>query len=416
MKKQKSIKIITKYWGEIDPNSLESYRRKSGYEALRKALRQDSEVILQEIIKSGLRGRGGAGFLTGAKWQLAAEKNSSKKYFIANLNESEPGVFKDRLLAENNPHQIVEGLIIAAYAVGATRAFIYLNPCYKKAKMLLENALREAYEKKILGKSVMGSFFELEIEVFEGAGSYVCGEESALVNSMEGRRAEPRKRPPFVCEQGLENFPTVVNNVETLANIPEIILNGADNYRHLGAIDSPGTKLFCIDGSVESPGLYEALLGVTTRELIYDYAGGVQRGKDFLLAQIGGVGGFFAPTGLLDEPLVYGRNTKLALGSGGILVLDKMVDWKKLMVSWMRFFQRESCGKCVPCREGTFRALAILRRLEQGDFSEDDLKDLKKIIWALEKTSFCAFGRFAANGIKEVMRYELVQDFKERLI
>lgn len=406
--KQKSIKILTKHWGEV--GSFDSYRKKHGYEALQKALRQAPEIILKEISNSGLRGRGGLDFLTGIKWQLAAKQTVQKKYFIANLNEPEPGIFKDRLLAENNPHQIIEGLIIGAYAIGASKGFIYLNHFYQQAKVSLENALQELYRKKILGRSILGSYFDFEIEIFEGAGVYVSREESALVNSMEGYRAEPKKSSSLACEHNLNGCPTVINNVETLANVPEIILNGADNYRSIGAVGSFGTKLFCVDGAVEYPGLYEASLGTTVRELIYDYAGGIKKGEEFLLAQIGGVGGSLAPLGLLDEPLIYGRRKKLNLGLGGILVLNKAVDWKKMLISWMRFFQRESCGKCVPCREGTFRALAILQRLEKNNFSEDDRKDLKKIVWTLEKTSFCNFGYFAANAIKEVMRYGLVKE------
>lgn len=407
-----NAKILTKHWDQINPNSIESYLKKGGYEGLQKALRKEPEDVVGEVKKAGLQGRGGGGFAAGDKWEITAKIKSDPKYFICNLDESEPGAFKDRMLAEKNPHQILEGIIIGCYAMGAKKAYIYLNGNFKVAQGLLQKAIEDCYERNFLGQSVIGSAFDLDMELFMGAGAYICGEESALINSMEGKRGEPRKRPPFVCDCGLWNKPTVVNNAETISNVPWILKNGAKKYQALGIKEAPGTKLFCVDGAVAHPGIYEAPLGTSVRELIYDLADGIALRKEFWFAQVGGSAGHIVTKGLLDETPTYSKNAKVHLGSGAVLVIDKSVDLKKLMLSWMRFFQRESCGKCVSCREGTFRLLTILKRLEKGDFSKNDKEDMEKLIYTLDKTTFCSLGQFSVVGIKDVIKYKLIDEFK----
>jgi len=366
--------------------------------------------VIQEVKKSGLTGRGGGGFPTGQKWEIAAQQSGKKRYFICNLDESEPGTYKDRMLAEKNPHQLIEGIAIGAYAIGATQAFIYVNGYFAVARRILEDAIEQADALDFLGRGVMGSLFDLEITLVVGAGAYICGEESALINSIEGKRGEPRHRPPFACACGLFEKPTVVNNAETIANIPWIINNGAKEYSGIGIKGSAGTKLFCIDGAVKLPGVYEASLGVSTRELIYEYAGGLQAGTEFWFAQVGGAAGSIVPSGLLDETPGYGKNEKIALGSGSVLVVDKNQDLKKLILSWTRFFQRESCGKCVPCREGTFRLKAIIERLCNGNFNENDREDFHKLIWTLDNTTFCPLGKFSVIALKDVVKYKFVKE------
>ncbi len=404
------IKIITKYWDQIDPHDIRSYQKNGGYKALRRVIRMNPAEVISEIMSSGLSGRGGAGFSTGKKWEIATKQGGKERYFICNLDESEPGTFKDRMIAEKNPHDLLEGIAIGSYAIGAKRAFIYINGNFALAKAILERAIQQANEGNFLGKGVMGSLFDLELTVISGAGAYICGEESALINSIEGKRGEPRKKPPFACECGLFGKPTVVNNAETIANIGWIMRNGAQEYKKIGSKEQAGTKLFCIDGSVKMPGIYEASLGSTAKELIYDLAGGMINGTDFWFAQIGGSAGHLVPIGLIDEAPGYGKGAKIPLGSGSILVVDKNQDIKKLMLSWIRFFQRESCGKCVPCREGTFRLKSIIERLENGNFNENDREDFHKLVWTLDNTTFCPLGKFSVTAIKDVVRYKYIDE------
>lgn len=400
------IKIITKNWNTVDPKSIDSYLKKNGYRTLQWVLREKKpEEIIAEIKNSGLQGRGGAGFPTGLKWEMTVKASGKEKYFICNLDESEPGTFKDRLLAENDPHLLIEGIIIGAYAVKAEKAFIYLNGNFHNAKDILEKAIKQCYERRILGRSIMGMAFDLELEIFVGAGAYICGEETALLNSMEGRRGEPRLKDVFPCESGLFCRPTVINNAETIANIPWILKHGADEFSKIGMKKSPGTKIFCVDGAVKIPGAYEAPIGTSVRTLIFDYAGGLRPGTELWFAQIGGSSGKLAPAALLDEMPSYDKNSKIPLGQGSILVIDKNQDIKKLVSSWVNFFQRESCGKCVPCREGTFRLKLIIDRLISGDFDKNDAEDLEKIIWTLDNTTFCPLGKFAVTALKDTIKY-----------
>lgn len=406
-------KIITKHWDKVDPWEINSYRKKGGYLVLKDILRNNKpHEIVNEIKKSGLQGRGGAGFSTGEKWGITAKQLSETKYFICNLDESEPGTFKDRMIVEKNPHQLIEGIIIGAYAIGSKKAFIYLNGNFKIAEKILNKALEQARKEKILGRGVLGSAFDLEIEVLVGAGAYICGEETALLNSMEGKRGEPRIKTIFPCERGLFCKPTVINNAETIANVPWIIKNGAGEFKKVGIKKSPGTKLFCIDGSVECPGIYEAPIGVSVRDLIYEYAGGTRRGTELWFAQVGGSSGRLLVVSHLDETPSYSRDSKIPLGQGSILVVDKFQDIKKIVQSWINFFQRESCGQCVPCREGLFRLKAMIDRLNSRDFDKNDKEDLGKIIWTLSNTTFCPLGKFSVTALKDVIKYKLIEELK----
>lgn len=406
------IKILTKFWGQIDPHLIDTYRKKGGYGSLKKVLREMKPLeVIEEIKKSGLQGRGGAGFSAGDKWEIASKVPMDTRYFICNLDESEPGAFKDQALAEKNPHQILEGILIGCYAIGAKKAIIYLNGRFKQAQQTLEKAIAQAHERRFLGESIMGFAFDVEIELFMGAGAYICGEESALINSLEGLRGEPRLRPPFPCNCGLDSSPTVVNNAETISNIPWIIKYGAEKFSNVGIKSSPGTKVFSIDGAVKHPGIYEAPIGQSVRDLVFKIAGGMEDGKEFWFAQVGGSSGRIVPAGKLDEVPSFSRDANIPMGSGAILVIDKRQDIKKILLDWIHFFQRESCGKCVPCREGTFRLKLILERLHSGEFNKNDREDIEKILWTLENTTFCPLGKFATIAIRDAMKYKLVKEF-----
>ncbi len=377
-----------------------------------KALKMGPDQVLQEVLASGLAGRGGGGFPTGKKWQTALEQKASENYFICNLDESEPGTYKDRYLAESSPHQLLEGIMIASFALKVKKAYIYLNGNFHAARQLLQNALQQAQEAGFLGENILESGFDLEIELFVGAGAYICGEESALINSIEGKRGEPRRRPPFACVCGLHNRPTVVNNAETIANLPWIIQNGGKAYSRVGLPDQPGTKLFSIGGMVRNPGLYEFPLGVSVRELVYKAGMGMRPGLDFWFAQVGGSAGRLVTRNLLDEIPSYSRKARISVGSGAVLVVDKNQDIKELLLAWSRFFARESCGQCVPCREGTFRLQQLVERLGGENFSQDDWEDMQRIIFTLERSTFCALGKFAAVAIKDALELKLVEASK----
>jgi len=404
------MKILTKNWKVNQTLRLGEYLKTGGYQALKKVLKKMSpEKVIKEIDKSGLKGRGGGGFFVGQKWKIVFDKKKQQKYFICNLDESEPGNFKDKTLAERSPHQILEGMIIGAYAVGANKAFIYLNGTFKEAGQELEKAIEECYRENLLGENILGSKFDLNLEIFYGAGAYICGEESALINSIEGKRGEPRKKPPYPCDWGLFGKPTVVNNAETLANISWIIENSGNKFSKIGKIDSPGTKLFSIDGAVKNPGLYEAPMNNTVENLIH-LAGGVKKGLALKFVQIGGSSGRVIPSGYLSETPSYSSGSEIPIGSGSVLVFSELDDIKKILLSWINFFQRESCGKCVPCREGTFRLKQILERLDNGNFDKNDRQDLPKLIWTLDNTTFCPLGKFSVVAIKDVIKYKMVRE------
>lgn len=401
---EKEIKIITKNWGQINPNKIADYIAVGGYQALEKFIKKMTPVLaLEEIKISGLCGRGGAGFSTGMKLESVQKEKSKEKYFICNLDESEPGTYKDRSIVDNDPHMLLEGIIIEALIVGAHKAFIYINGNYQKQIAILQKAVEQAQEKNFLGEKILGSKYNLEVEIFVGAGAYICGEETALINSIEGNRGEPKLRPPFPTQVGLFGKPTAVNNAETIANIPWIIVRGGEKYAVIGSKKSPGTKLFIINGSVKNPAVFEAPLGTKLSTLIDKYAGGIQTGKEFWFAQVGGSSGRLVLKKDLNIKLEYDREAKIPLGSGAILVIDKTVDIHELLLSWMSFFRRESCGKCVPCREGTFRLWEIAKRLQDGEVSERDVAAIKDILWTLNNTTFCPLGKFAATAFGDAL-------------
>lgn len=399
-----NIKIITENWVKINPLKIEDYLNVYGYEALGKfILEMNPEMAIDEIIKSGLCGRGGAGFPTGNKMEAVFRAEAAEKFFICNLDESEPGTYKDRSIVDNNPHLLLEGIIISALATGAKKAYIYINGNYEKQKEILETALVQSYEKNFWGEQILGSKYDLEIQIFSGAGAYICGEETALINSIEGRRGEPKNRPPYPTEIGLFGKPTCVNNAETISSVPWIVLNGGTEYAKIGAQCSPGTKLYILGGAIKNKGVFEAPTGITIRELIYEIGGGISRGKEFWFAQIGGASGKLVLENELDTELTFSRDCPVPLGSGSILVVDKTADIYDLLLSWSGFFRRESCGKCVPCREGTFRLHEIIKRLKDGEISERDKESLGDILWTLENTTFCPFGRFAAVALRDAI-------------
>lgn len=397
-------KILTKHWGQIDPYKIEDYLNVGGYKSLRKIIREmELEEGLEEIKKSRLSGRGGAGFLTGDKLALV-KSQTGVKYFICNLDESEPGTYKDRSIVSNNPHLLIEGIIIASLIIGAKKAFIYINGNYKREKEILKQAIIQAKENEFIGRGIMGSCYDLEeVEIFQGAGAYVCGEETALINSMEGHRGEPKIRPPYPTEVGLYGRPTAVNNAETIANIPWIILNGGEKYSEIGAPASPGTKLYILGGSVRNQGVFEAPTGLTIRQVIDELGGGLKPGKEFWFAQIGGASGRLAVEEDLDKSLTFDRKEDIPLGSGSVLVVDKSVEIYDLLLSWTSFFRRESCGKCVPCREGTFRLHELVKRFEDKVICERDKIAIRDILWTLENTTFCPLGKFAATAFRDVI-------------
>lgn len=399
---KKEIKIITENWGKLDPRKITSYLEFGGYAALKKFVSSmKNDEALLDIEKSGLVGRGGAGFPTAQKMRMVFENPEKTKYFICNLDESEPGNWKDRSLAENNPHLLIEGLILGALIVRASKAFVYINGNFEKARELLEFGISEARKKNFLGENILGSAYSLEIEIFSGAGAYICGEETALINSMEGNRGEPKIRPPYPTEKGFLGKPTVVNNAETLANLPWIILNGGEKYAKIGSKNSPGTKLFCLGGAVEKPGIYEAPLGISLWKFIENYGGGIQSGSDLWFVQLGGASGRLVLKKELRTKLEYAKESEFPLGSGSILVVEKKIDVKELLLSWTDFFRRESCGKCISCREGTFRLWEIMKRFQDGEISEADREAISEIIWTLENTTFCPLGKFAGTAVRD---------------
>lgn len=410
---KKEIKIITINWGQINPLRIDEYIAVGGYQALQKFVAQMSpKSALAEIKLSGLCGRGGAGFPTGIKLESVQKEKDREKYFICNLDESEPGTYKDRLIVNNDPHMLLEGIIIEALIVGAQKAFIYINGNYQKEIESLERAVNQARAKKIIGEKILNSKYNLEIEVFAGAGAYICGEETALINSIEGNRGEPKVRPPFPTQNGLFGKPTAINNAETITNIPWIIKNGGAAYAKIGSKKSSGTKLFIINGAVKNQCVTEAPLGIKLNELIEKYAGGIQAGKEFWFAQIGGSSGRLVVEKNLKIKLEYDRESKFPLGSGAILVVDKTVNIHELLLSWTGFFRRESCGKCVPCREGTFRLWEITKRLQDGEISERDRMALGDILWTLKNTTFCPLGKFAATAFSDAIENFSKEIFK----
>ncbi|MGB8253723.1 MAG: NADH-quinone oxidoreductase subunit NuoF [Anaerolineaceae bacterium] len=401
-------RIVLERAGIIDPESIDDYLLHEGYQALGKVLSgMAPQDVIDVIEKSGLRGRGGAGFPTGMKWRFVAKAKSGQKYVICNADESEPGTFKDRLVLEGDPHSILEAMTIAGYAVGASVGYIYVRGEYTLAQRRLIKAIEQAKGLGMLGEHIFGSEFSFEIHVHAGAGAYICGEETALIESIEGKRGEPRSRPPYPTTNGLWNKPTLVNNVETLANINAILLNGPDWYRSFGTPSSPGTKVYTILGNVNVPGLIEVPMGITLREVISFYAMGMKNGASFKLAQTGGSSGSIIPASLQDTPMDFNSFTKagVALGSGALLICDEETCVVDLARTLLNFFRVESCGKCTPCRIGNQRAYQILDKISKGSGNLQDIKDLELLSKNLFDLSNCGLGQTAGTPIRDVLQY-----------
>ena len=397
----KQERIALRNCGIINPNDITEYIGRGGYEGLGKVLTEwTPEQVIDEVLKSGLRGRGGAGFPTGKKWQFTAV-NPGPKYIICNADEGDPGAFMDRAVLEGDPHSVIEAMEIAGYAIGANQGYVYVRAEYPLAVERLENAIKQSYEYGLLGKNIFGTDFSFDLEVRLGAGAFVCGEETALMASIEGERGMPRNKPPFPANCGLWKRPTVINNVETLANVPVIITKGADWFNKIGTEKSKGTKVFALGGKINNTGLVEIPMGTTLREVIYDIGGGIPKGKKFKAVQTGGPSGGCLTEKHLDTPIDYDNLIAAGsmMGSGGMIVMDE----DNCMVDVARFFLDftvdESCGKCTPCREGTKRMLEILNKICDGKGTMEDLEQLKTLAETIKDSALCGLGQTAPNPV-----------------
>lgn len=400
-------RIILADCGLIDPEDIDQYLARDGYAGLAKALDMNPSEVIREIKASKLRGRGGAGFPTGIKWETCYNAPGSGKYVICNADEGDPGAFMDRALLESNPHQVLEGLIIAAYAVGASQGFIYVRAEYPLAVAHFQTALEQARKKRLLGKDILGSGFDFDIRIFQGSGAFVCGEETALIASIEGRAGVPVNRPPYPATSGLHGCPTVINNVKTLSYVPHIIRNGAAWFKGIGTPDSPGTAVFALAGKVVGTGLVEVPMGTTLRTLIYDVGSGIKEEKRFKAVQIGGPSGGCLPESQLDLPIDFDslQQAGAMMGSGGMVVLDE----EDCMVEVARFFldftQQESCGKCTFCRLGTKQMLDILTEITEGKGRSEDIELLQELAEDIKEGSLCSLGKTAPNPVLTTLRY-----------
>ncbi len=403
---QGDIHLLTAGCNKGRPTSLDEYLQAGGYAGLRKALETSPEGVISTVKTAGLVGRGGAAFPTGVKWEGAAAAEGQPKYVVCNADESEPGTFKDRLLLENDPHRVLEGLVIAAYAVGAARGYIYLRGEYPHAYQVMSWAIEEARLTGYLGENILDSGLNFDVELRRGAGAYICGEETALFESIEGKRGFPRVKPPFPTTHGLFLKPTVVNNVETLCNIPYILEHGAQAYRQYGTEKSPGTKLFCVSGDVVHPGVYEVPFGVSLRHLLLGLAGGVPGGRKMKAILFGGAAGTFATPDVLDVRLTFEdlRQAGLLLGSGVVMVFDKRRDLREVLKRLAHFFAHESCGKCYPCQMGTQRQYEILERIAAGQSLPSDGELLADVGWTMSDASLCGLGQTAGTAVLSALR------------
>ena len=404
----KQHRIALENCGYINPDNIEEYIVRHGYEALGKALTEMTrEQVIEEVKTSGLRGRGGGGFPTGLKWSFCARAQGDKKYVICNADEGDPGAFMDRSILEGDPHCVIEGMMIGAYAIGADEGYIYCRAEYPLAIQRLKTAIEKAEAYGLLGKNIMGTDFSFIVHIKEGAGAFVCGEETALMASIEGQRGMPRPRPPFPANKGLWDKPSNINNVETWANIPYIILHGGDHYASMGTEKSKGTKVFALTGKVKHTGLVEVPMGITLREIIFDIGGGILNDKKFKAVQIGGPSGGCLTEEHLDLPVSYESLAEVGaiMGSGGMVVMDEencMVDVAKF---FLEFTQRESCGKCTPCREGTKQMLLLLNKISEGKGTMEDLDTLHDLAVMVKEMSLCGLGQTAPNPILTTLRY-----------
>lgn len=414
---KKQTRWVLDNCGVIDPTNIEEYIARGGYDSLKKTLKEHSSAEVCDIVeKSQIRGRGGGGFPTGKKWKIAHAQQADQKYFICNADEGDPGAFMDRAVIEGDPHKLIEGLAISSYAIGATVAYVYIRSEYPLAIKNLQKAIKLAEERKLIGKNILDSGFDFEIIIKKGAGAFVCGEETALIHSIEGKRGMPRPRPPFPAVKGLFGCPTIINNVETIANIPRILKYGADAFAAIGTENSKGTKVFALSGKVKRTGLIEVSMGSKLREIVFDIGGGITNGRRYKAVQIGGPSGGCIPEQHLDIQIDYEslKTVGAIMGSGGLVVMDEdncMVDVAKF---FMDFIQKESCGKCIPCREGTKQMLEILTRITKGKNLTnkcDALERFKGIIkleqlaGVIQETSLCGLGQTAPNPVLSTLRW-----------
>ncbi|HJA81893.1 MAG TPA: NADH-quinone oxidoreductase subunit NuoF [Candidatus Mediterraneibacter intestinipullorum] len=405
---KKQHRVALRNCGVINPENIDEYIGTGGYEALGIVLTEKKpEDVIQILLDSGLRGRGGAGFPTGMKWKFAAGNDADQKYVCCNADEGDPGAFMDRSILEGDPHSVLEAMAIAGYAIGASQGYIYVRAEYPIAVKRLEIAINQAREYGLLGKNIFDSGFDFDIELRLGAGAFVCGEETALMTSIEGNRGEPRPRPPFPALKGLFQKPTILNNVETYANIPQIIVNGPEWFASMGTEKSKGTKVFALGGKINNTGLVEVPMGTTLREIVEEIGGGIPSGKKFKAAQTGGPSGGCIPAEHLDVPIDYDNLTAIGsmMGSGGLIVMDEdtcMVDIAKF---FLEFTVDESCGKCTPCRIGTRRMLEILEKITKGQATMEDLDKLEELCYHLQSNSLCALGQTAPNPVLSTLNY-----------
>lgn len=405
----KQEKVVLKLAGHIDPEDIQEYISQGGYLALEKVLKtMTPEQVVQEMKKSGLRGRGGGGFSTGMKWELAAKVPTiDEKFIICNGDEGDPGAYMDRSILEANPHAVIEGMMIAAYAIGATEGWFYVRAEYPLAVERLEKAIKACKKTRLLGNNIMGTDFSFNVDVRLGAGAFVCGEETALIHSIEGKRGTPRPRPPYPTDRGLWNKPSCVNNVETLGNVASIILKGADWFSSFGTPTSKGTKVFALTGQVEHSGLIEVPMGTSINEIVNEIGGGVANGKKLKAVQTGGPSGGVIPLQSLDLPVCYEELKKVGsiMGSGGMIVIDDTQDMVGLANFYLDFTVDESCGKCAPCRIGGKQMLLLLEKINKGKGTQQDIDDLKKIAHAMQKASLCGLGQTAPNPVLSTLHF-----------
>ncbi|RGM95951.1 NADH-quinone oxidoreductase subunit NuoF [Fusobacterium mortiferum] len=399
---QKQERRVLKNCGVIDPENIDDFLRNDGYKAAEKAISEmTKEFVIKNIIDSGLRGRGGGGFPTGIKWDIASKNHAEQKYIVCNADEGDPGAFMDRSILEGDPHSVIEGMMIAGYAIGATKGLVYIRAEYPLAISRLDKAIVSARKRGYLGKNLFGTDFEFDIEIKFGAGAFVCGEETALIHSMEGKRGEPTSKPPYPAEKGFWDMPTVVNNVETLVNVPRIILNGVEWFREVGTEKSPGTKVFALSGKINNVGLVEVPMGISLREIIFEIGEGIKGGKKFKAVQTGGPSGGCLNEEDLDTPIDFDSlaSKGAIMGSGGMVVMDE----DDCMVSVAKFFLEftldESCGKCTSCRIGNTRLYEILDRITKGKGTLEDLALLKELSECIKATSLCGLGQTSANPV-----------------
>jgi len=405
---EKQSRVALSNCGLIDPENIEEYIAMDGYTALDLVLKEKKpEEVVQMILDSGLRGRGGAGFPTGRKWLFAHQASGDKKYVACNADEGDPGAFMDRSILEGDPHAVIEAMAIAAYAIGADEGYVYIRAEYPIAVHRLQIAIDQARAQGLLGRNILGSDFNFDLFIRLGAGAFVCGEETALLNSVEGKRGTPRLRPPFPAVKGLFGKPTVLNNVETYANIPVIIRKGVDWFNAMGTETSKGTKVFALGGNINNVGLVEVPMGITLREIVYDIGGGIPEGRSFKAAQTGGPSGGCIPASHLDTPVDYETLMQIGsmMGSGGLIVMDDSKCMVGIAKFFMEFMVEESCGKCTPCRLGTKKILELLEKIVSGNGELEDIDKMEKLASTMKTTSLCALGQTAANPVLSTLRY-----------